>query len=423
MSDINRAGHQTQIKQKIRVYAMKTMTYFLLIPILAAFAVRPALRAAEIKTAVTTKTTATRSVEKKTVAEKPSARDSKKTPDSKAADKDPKQSDEKKAEWIEQTLDYGIQEERLSAVSKIQQIKDQAIRGRLVKKLLDMTKDEDDPELLIKSIAVLGEMKETSAIPMITEKIDHRSEDVGTAAVYALKNMKAAVAKEKLIQKLKSRDLENNSNFTAALIQTLGEFKAVELLPFVRESLESPKTTKGIKEEMVIFMGSAPAAESKDILLKIFKDEEEDVALRSYAVNSLSKLGAREVTADIKETIKMIDSYDVKKRKKYYNLYLYSIASLAKLGDQEAIPKLMNALRSNSSQVRLKAISLIKDFKDKRTIDILKYKMNYDQNQKVQSAARKALKEMGVDVGEEKKEEKKAVKKKEENKPGTKKSK
>ncbi|GEM_PF-449222 len=423
MSDINRAAQQPQIKQKTRVYAMKKTILCLLIPLMAASAGRPALQAAEIKTTETVKAASTRTAEKKTSADKPSDKDPKKTPDKKGTDKEPGQSDEKKAEWIVQTLDYGIQEERLSAVSKIQQIKDPAIRGRLVTKLIDMAKDEDDPELLIKSITVLGEMKETSAIPMVMDKIDHRSEDVGTAAVYALKNMKGTAAKEKLVQKLKSRDLENNTNFTSALIQALGEFKAVELLPFVRESLESPKTSKGIKEEMVIFMGNAPAAESKDILLKIYKDEEEDAALRSYAVNSLSKLGAREVAADIKETIKTIDSYDVKKRKKYYNLYLYSIAALAKLGDQEAIPKLMNALRSNSSQVRLKAISLIKDFKDKRTIDILKYKMNYDQNQKVQSAARKALKEMGVDVGEEKKEEKKTAKKKEEKKPDTKKSK
>ncbi len=401
---------------------MKKTLFFLLILLLAAQAGRPNMQAAEIKKSKSTSATITRTVEKKAVADKSASKDAKDDSgknakaDKKEAENDPKQSEEKKAEWIEQTLDYGIQEERLSAVNKMQQIKDPAIRGRLVKKLIDIIKDEEDPELLIKSITVLGEMKETSSIPIMMEKIDHRSEDVGTAAVYALKNMNGTAAKEKLVQKLKSRDLENNSNFTAALLQTLGEFKAVELVPYVRESLESPKTNKGTREDMVIFLGKAQSLESKGILLKIYKDDEEDVALRSYAVNSLSKLGSREVTADVKEIMKNIDTYDVKKRKKYYNLYLYSIAALAKLGDPEAIPKLINALRSNSSQVRLKAISLIKEFKEKRTIDILKYKMNHDQNPKVQSAARKALKEMGVDVGEDKKAEKKGEKKKEEKK-------
>ena len=286
-------------------------------------------------------------------------------------------------------------------------------------KLIAAVKDEDDPEMLAKSISVLGEMKETSALPVLMEKIDHKSEDVGTAAVYAIKNMNGTAAREKLVQKLKSQNLENNSNFIGALLQTLGEFKAVELVPFAKEALESPKTSKGAKEDLVIFLGKTQSAGAKDVLLKIYKDEDEEITLRSYAVNSLAKIGSREVTPDIKEIMKTIDSYDLKKRKKYYNLYLYSLASLAKLGDQEALPKLMNALRNNSTAVRLKAISLIKDFKDKRTIDILKYKMNYDQSPKVQSAARKALKEMGVDVGEEKdnkKEDKKNAKKKEEKK-------
>ncbi len=380
---------------------MKRTLFSLLISLLVAHAGPPETQAAEIKKSAATPVT---------VADKSGGKESKNTPGKnpgagrKPAEKDAGKSDEKRAEWIEQTLNYGIQEERINAVNKIQQIKDPAVRGRLVKKLLGVIKDEEDPELLIKSITVLGEMKESSAIPLMTEKIDHRSEDVGTAAVYALKNMNGTAAKEKMIQKLKNRDLEKNSNFTGALLQALGEFKAVELVPFAKESLESPKTDRGIKEDLVIFLGRAQSQESKGILLKIYKDEEEDVTLRSYAVNSLSRLGSKESAADIKEIMKTIDSYDVKKRKKYYNLYLYSIAALARLGDQEAVPKLINALRSNSAQVRLKAISLIKDFKDKRTIDILKYKMNYDQNPRVQSAARKALKEMGVEVEEEKKQ-------------------
>jgi len=160
----------------------------------------------------------------------------------------------------------------------------------------------------------------------------------------------------------------------------------------------------------VVFLGKAQSKDSKDVLLKIYKDEDADTTLRAFSVNSLSKLGMKEVAGDIKETIKAIDSYDPKKKKNYYTLYLYSVAALARLGDQEAVPKLINALRSNSAQVRLKAITLIKEFKDKRTIDILKYKMKYDQNDKVRKEARKALEEMGVEVKEEK-EEKKADKK------------
>jgi HEAT repeat protein len=318
-------------------------------------------------------------------------------------EKEDPRSDEKKAEWIEQTLDFGIQEDRLKALKKLPQIKDAGIRAKLVNKLISVMKDEEDPEVLTKALTNLGEMKETAAAPLMIDKLDSYSEDVRTAAAYGIKNVNAVIAKDKLLQKLKEQKFEENSSFADALIQTLAEFKAVELVPIAKESLENPKTSKAIKEEMILAIGKIGSQDTKEILLKMYKDADEDVILRSYAVNSLSKLGIQEVTGDIKQVIKTIDSYDAKKRKKYNTLYLYSIAALAKLGDTEAIPKLINALRSNSTDVRLKAISLIKDFKDKRTIDILKYKMKYDQNTRVQKAAKKALEEMGVDVKEEKK--------------------
>ena len=328
----------------------------------------------------------------------------------KEAVKEPPMTEEKKAEMIEQTMEFGIQEERARVMGTILKLKDPAIRSRLAAKVIVLMKDEEDPDLLIKAITVLGEMKETSAVPLLMEKINHRSEDVRTSSVYALKKINATTTKDRLAELLKGRNLSENNNFTGALIDTLGEFKAAEIIPFARESLQSLKTHKAVKEDLVIFLGKVPSGESKEMLLKIYKDETEEETLRAYAVNSLAKLGAKEVSPDIKQIITTIDSYEGKKRKKYYNLYLYSIASLAKLGDPDAVPKLIQALRSNSAQVRLKAISLIKDFKDKRTIDILKYKMKYDQNPRVQKAARKALEAMGVEI-EEDKEAKKEKKK------------
>jgi HEAT repeat protein len=382
------------------------------------------LHAAQTKTTVKSTTVITKKVEKKTTAAKSEPKDASKksaAAPKKDIQKESPQTDEKKAEWIEQTLDYGIQEDRAKAIQSIQQIKDRGIRGRLVKKVIETIKDEEDPEVLKKAITVLGEMKESSSIRVLADKISHPSEDVRTAAVYALKNMNAVTAKEKLIQKLKEQKLEENSNFTDALIQTLGEMKALELAPFAKEALENAKTHEGIKESLVMFLGKVQSKDSKDLLLNIYKDEEADTTLRAYSVNSLSKLGMKEVAGDIKEIIRTIDSYDPKKKKNYYTLYLYSVAALARLGDREAVPKLINALRSNSAQVRLKAIGLIKEFKDKRTIDILKYKMKYDQNDKVRKEAKNALKEMGVEVKEEEKEGKKADKKSEEKKKETKK--
>jgi HEAT repeat protein len=314
----------------------------------------------------------------------------------KTKEKEPLETDETKVQWLEETLDYGIQEERIKAMDKMVRIKNERVRDKLTKKLIALMKDEIDPEVLVKALSVLGEMKEKSAIPLMTGKMDDTSEEVRVEAVYGLKRLDAVSSKKKLIEKLKEQNLNKNSSFTNALIDALAEFKAAELVPFIKDALAKGSTAHGIKESMVLFLGKIRAKEARDILLKLYTDEDEDINLRSYAVNSLGNSGIVEAGPVIKKVIKTIESYEFKKRRKYYTLYIYSITALAKLGDADAVPKLIQALRSNNPGTRLKVISLIKDFKDQRTIDILKYKMKNDQDPKVRAAAKKALEELGV---------------------------
>ena len=75
---------------------------------------------------------------------------------------------------------------------------------------------------------------------------------------------------------------------------------------------------------------------------------------------------------------------------------MHSVAALVEMGDTDSIPLLMNSLRSDNAGVRFKAVNLIKEFNDERTIDILKYKMKNDPSKKVRKAARKALEEKGL---------------------------
>jgi len=326
----------------------------------------------------------------------PSKKINKKAKKKKIKKKDKTADEEKNAKKIERILDYGINQERLKAINKILIIKNKGIKNRLLKKLIELIKHESDTEVLVKAITVLSELQEKDAIPVLIVKLDTRSEDVQISTVYALKNLNGISAKNKLIQKLKKQDLDTDSNLTEALINTLGGFKAVELLAFAKNAVENNKTSRMNRELLVLFIGRLNSPESKNFLIKLFKDEEENITIRSYAVNSLAKLGVSAAVSEIKKTVTEIESYPFKKKKKYYTLYMYSIAALIKLGDKEVYPKLINSLRSNNSAVRLKAVNLLKELKDKRTIDILKYKMKYDPNIKVKEAAEEALKELNV---------------------------
>ena len=281
-------------------------------------------------------------------------------------------------------------------------IKTPAIQKDLISVLVKLIKNEPDAEVKEKAITVLGELKAAEAVPNIAGSLDHSVEDVRIAAVYALQEIKATSTKNRIMEILKKQDLSSQSNFTESLIRCMGEFNAVEMIPLAKKGIEDLHTAKIYRELFVLMLGKIDRRDQGELLLKLLKDDEEDLTVRAYAANSLSKLGMKEAARDLTDLIKKIEGYSFKKRQRHYTLYIYSVAALARMGDPAAIPRLENALRSNSAMVRLKAVGLMKELKDKRTIDILKYKMEYDPSSKVRKAAREALREMGVEVKEEK---------------------
>ncbi|HPJ38290.1 MAG TPA: HEAT repeat domain-containing protein [Spirochaetota bacterium] len=328
------------------------------------------------------------------------------------------ENEKKMCEWIERTMDFGIQKERLEAMNHILKVHNDERKKKLGALLETIIKDEIDIEVKSKAIYIAGEIELKSAVPIIASSLDDETEDVRIASVYALKKIKDLSVTGKMVEIMKKQDLRKDSNFTGALLETLGEFKASSLKDYTLKAIKDDKTTKNNREQLIIFLGRADIKESKEFLLKIFQDDDEDVMMRSYAVNSLAHLEAKDAGGIIDKEMQKIEKYPFKKRKNYFRLYLYGVSALARLGDQRAYPRLLNSVRSNNPSVRLQAVRLLKEIKGKRTIDILKYKMKYDPSPRIQSEAKKALKELGVELDEEKnnqekkKSNKKSVKKK-----------
>ncbi len=341
---------------------------------------------------------------------KPSTADKKEK--NKASKMDPaeeqKKRDEKNTKKIKEVIAYGIHDERKEAVNRILTIKDAALKKELIDLLFEIIPKEFNAEVKVKALTVLGELKPKRGEKVLAPLIKDASEEVRIAAVYTIKNNELKSLKDELIKELKKQDLETDNRFIEALIVTLGDFKAEELADFAREAVSKTGTASTIRERFVLFFGKLKNTKSNDFLLKLYKDDEEELTIRSYAVNSLAHLGAKEAIEPIKKILKDIDTYSFKKKKRFFSLSMYSVAALVKLGDDSAVPRLMDSLKSQNPRVRIKAIDLLKELKDKRTIDILKYKMKYDPSPKVQNAAKAALKEMGIEVEEDKEENKKA---------------
>ncbi len=312
------------------------------------------------------------------------------------------EAEKKKTEWIKKTIQYGIHDDRIEAIKSALTLKDSSLKNEIINLLDELMPHETNPEVKRTAITVVSELKSSSSSSWIIASLNDNSEEVKIAAVYAIDTLKATEAIPQLISILKDQKFTENSNFTEALIRTLGKLKTTQLIEFAIERIKDTKTTDNLRQLLILFLGDLEDISSKDFLLEILKDKDEDKTLRSYAAVALAKIGAKDTAGDILEIIQEIDNYPVNKRKDYYSFSMYCTAALVKMGDSNAIPRLMEALRSNNAVVRLRAVELMKELKDKRTIDILKYKMQYDPSPKVQKAAKDALKEMGENVDESK---------------------
>ncbi len=315
--------------------------------------------------------------------------------------------DEKKTLYIEETLEYGLHGDRVEALSKIKSVQSEVFKKRIYDKLIRIIGSDDDSDFRTKVIYIIADQNLPEAVPSLIKALDSEDENTVIAAAYALKKLNGVSAKEKISALLKAQDMTKGSNKTDAFIQALGEFKAKEMAPFATDAIKNTKTSKILRESLVLFLGNIESAESRQLLLDLFINQDEDITIRGFAVNSLSKIGIKDTSKEISKVINEIESYPMKKRVKYYNLYIYSITALAKTGDGTVMPKLIESLKNNSAQIRIKAIRLIREMKDKRTIDILKYKMKYDPSMKVRKEAEIAVKELEDDGEKDKKTDEK----------------
>ncbi len=304
--------------------------------------------------------------------------------------------DAKKAAKIESTLEYGMQKERKIAIIMINEIKDEQIKNKLIEKLVFIISNDSDIEVRKAAVTAIGDHKFVSAVPSLIKALDDDEDDIKIAACYAIGRIKAESAKTKLIELFKKQDLKKDSNLTDAIITTLYEIKSSDILELAVASAKDKETSKMIRERLIIYIGNTGSAAQKDFLVELFKNDEEETGIRLFAIKSIAKLKLKEAVPEIKEIIKEIDSYSFAKKKKYYDIYMQAVASLVEMGDTDSIDLLMNSLRSDNTAVRLKAVNLIKEFNDERTIDILKYKMKNDPNGRIRKSARKALEDKGL---------------------------
>ena len=304
--------------------------------------------------------------------------------------------DKMKVSRIENTLDFGMQKDRITAITLIKTIKSDELKARVLKKVTAIIENDTNVEVRKTAISAVADHNTKEAIPALIKALDNNLEEIQIAACYSLGRLNAVESKDNVIKILEKQDFSVNSNLTDALIILLTNLKAPDIADLAVKTVKDPRSGKMARERFMIYLGAMGTPDLKDFLLELLLDEDEDMSIRGHAVKALGTLKIHDSADKIKELLKDIEEFPFRKKQSHYNLSMLAVAALVALGDSDSVELLINSLRSDNAAVRLSAVNLIKEFDDERTIDILKYKMKYDPNPRVKRAAKKALEDKGL---------------------------
>ncbi len=304
--------------------------------------------------------------------------------------------DKMKVDRIESTLNFGMHKDRITAITLISSIKSEEMKNRVLGKLNNIIENDLNTEVKKTAISAVATHKYKEAIPSLIKALDNNLEEIQIAASYSLGRLNGVESKDTVIKILDKQDFSVDSNLTDALIILLTDLKVPDIKDLAVKTVKDPKAGKMARERFMIYLGVMGTPELKDFLLELLLDEDEDMPIRGHAVKALGSLKIPDSADKIKQLLKDIEEFPFRKKQSHYNLSMLAVAALVALGDSDSVEHLINSLRSDNAAVRLRAVNLIKEFDDERTIDILKYKMKYDQNERVKRAAKKALEEKGL---------------------------
>ncbi|MBE7413152.1 MAG: HEAT repeat domain-containing protein [Leptospiraceae bacterium] len=301
----------------------------------------------------------------------------------------------KKKEILEKILKFGSTKERKEALRELWNFPKE-YSSDLYKVLPELLNEDPDISIKIATIKTISELELTSENKSIINSLSNESDDVKEAAVYAIHKLKIDEACTNLLDILKSKDFSKNTNLTSSIISTLGELPGGKnAYQFLEAKFIDKTSNADIRAQIVLFFGKIKDLRSEKILLEAVENEDEEIVIRAYSMNSLGKINSQSSIAPLKKILKKIKEVKGKAEiKKYSPLKIYGISALALLGDKDILKELFVYAKDDDTNVRIRAIKQLGEIKSKEALELLEYKAKRDPSPKVQAAAKKAIEEI-----------------------------
>lgn len=280
-------------------------------------------------------------------------------------------------DYYKKVIKYGTDREIINTFMKVYE----DLGNEINKELVNLFNEKHKVGLYNVVMDYFGRAKVRLAKDVIISELKKwpSNEDYQEAILYAVTAIKIKEANQFLMDLYNKKDL--SIRIKRSIIKALGAIGNAETEDLLIKILNDTFEEKELRAEAVLALGSLKSQKAKSIIEQILKNRYEPDILRMYSTVSLGKIAGREALSILGEYIDD-SSHEVAE---------YAISALIDIDSSDIGKYLIRGLRSDYDKVRYLSIKGIEKIRYTDAIEILEFRANYDQNDKVREEARRAL--------------------------------
>ncbi|MCS7205582.1 MAG: hypothetical protein NZ853_07785 [Leptospiraceae bacterium] len=308
---------------------------------------------------------------------------------------------EEQYQTILKKLQYLHTSERIQIIKSLDKL-DKEEKSKFFDVLADLSLNDFDPLLIEASLRFLVDHKAScdKCIESYKSNLFHKEERIRLQALRGIETLKIQNIEDLVLKTLNQIDFQENSMFTHAFLRTIGNlnYNQKEITEILKEKFQREDTHIEIKRVILVYAGNSKNQDFKEILYQNL-DNEEDLYLRAYSINALSKLALEwqeeekiKLVQKLKEIYnKILTINNPTERVKYHSLKNHVIQALIRLKDDSVKEEIKKLAMDDDANTRLKALDYIEDLELKEFRELLEVKSLYDPSKSVKRKAKEIL--------------------------------
>lgn len=289
------------------------------------------------------------------------------------------QLNEEAREELRDTIRFGIDEEVVSVLERLENAEEDALNEALMTRYAESFSASLRRQIL--EYFARTAYADAAGIALETVR-NFRGSDgqLVVAALRLLQNEEVPLpegAEEALIQATE----RGSATVARTAIRTLAAREVTAAEETLLAKIRDRRTDQATREQAILALGDVGSDEAVGTLLSVAQDAQGGSLYRGYAIQSLGRIGTEEAEQPLRQLMSAGDAI----------VRSYATQALLDMGVEDSDAVLSGALRDSLPQTRLNALSWIRENEVAALSDAVRYKVTNDPDARVRAEAMRTL--------------------------------